>query len=355
MKTSPKLTPTARLLPLFVWTLGLTLIGGAFLHFGPRFLRGDDATAGGNIPQSGSTPTAESRQILPESQEALDTLHEAANRLFAHQSVNATIHETINLGVKPFTAEGSYLAGEFPRLRLEYQVTVGNTQGTVTEVCDGTLLRTFREIRRLDQPAPVTTPASAPDSGEEAAPPSEAETANAPSRTATRRDIRKMLDAVRKGGTTPEGVLQAQLGLGGLPALLASFERSMIFHGQRKEQIDGREFLIIQGRWRDEVIGQLRQQMATSQRDVSALLPDLVQVAFAADTLFPERIQYLRRLPGKELRLQPMLLIEFRDIEINQPIAANAFEVTLPADVEEVDLTIDYIDQINGVSSQPTP
>ena len=82
--------------------------------------------------------------------EATSLLEQARDRLYAHESVEAVMVERAAFGSRRFRAEGTYQAGIFPQLRLEYRIRVGESEGVVREVCDGFILRTTKYIRAVD-------------------------------------------------------------------------------------------------------------------------------------------------------------------------------------------------------------
>lgn len=336
-----------------ILTLGfmLLVLCGLGLYLGPNSLRGDDISKG-NTPKPNSTattpnaPPAETADSLPQHQRAVEFLHDATNRLFGYTSLQAQVHEVISIGPKTLTATGSYAAGEFPRLRLEYQIQVGNTSGTLIEVCDSQVLRTLREIRRtpVGTPPDTSTPPASTPKSESPAP------AEKPILKATRRDVRKILDSVRKQGTTPEAVLQAQLGLGGIPALLASFERTMLFDTYQAGTEGSRSPVIIEGFWKPEFKKGLSEQFAATGRDPNQFLPERIRIEFDAQSLVPTRILYLRRTAGPAANTPPapLLSLEFRDIQVNSPIDPKIFDITLPPEVQELDQTESFIEQIEA-------
>ncbi|MEZ6056258.1 MAG: hypothetical protein R3C01_06095 [Planctomycetaceae bacterium] len=333
----------------------LLLLGGVCLNFASGFLHGDDvsppknrvATSNdtGNSPSGEPGSPANAAALSEQHQQALGLLHDATNRMYGYSSLQASVHEVISLGARNTEAKGSYVAGEFPRLRLEYQIRVGNTEGTLIEVCDSQVLRTLREISSTPTPI-ATAPAS-----DGTTPPAEASPATeAPKRKlkATRRDVHKMLDSVRKQGATADAVIQAQLGLGGIPALLASFERTMNFDTYDVRTVGNQQTVTIEGYWKPDFKKGLSEQFTAAGRDPNQFLPERVRVEIDLQTLVPTRIQYLRRTSGETPTLIPLLDLQFRDIRVNQPIDPKVFEISLPPEVQEVDLTEVFIKNIEA-------
>ena len=64
--------------------------------------------------------------------------------------------QQIQVGERKLTAEGKYISGTpYPKLRLEYRIRVGTMQGSLVEVCDGTILHTEKTIGRAGIKLPI--------------------------------------------------------------------------------------------------------------------------------------------------------------------------------------------------------
>lgn len=291
-----------------------------------------DSTAG-----SAETPASGSPDVLARvDAEARRLLTEARDRLFQYSSVQARIAEQVSFPGRKFNAEGTYIAGPFPALRLEYEVQVGRTTGKLLQVCDGQILRTRREIGQA---------------GGAANPAAEAldETARSTIQV-TRRDIQQILRATQHRQQVPEAVLAAELGLGGLPALLAAIEKSMTFDAIRTEEFEERKYRVIQGKWSDEFAATLQQQLRTGVPGMKQFIPDRVRIYLDDENLFPGRILYLKESSddGERRTYRPLLSLEFRDVVINAPVDPDTFRYQAPPGVDEVDETKEYLKLIEG-------
>ncbi|MFO1096198.1 MAG: hypothetical protein U0992_23260 [Planctomycetaceae bacterium] len=121
----------------------------------PQSPPGDAAVSGSEAQAAPATQPPASAPAAPVADpeivaKAEQLLRDARTRLYDSKSVRATFTERANFGPRRLTAKGSYLSGVFPALRLEYRVQVGSSEGVLIEVCDGTLLRTSKEIRPID-------------------------------------------------------------------------------------------------------------------------------------------------------------------------------------------------------------
>jgi outer membrane lipoprotein-sorting protein len=299
MKTPPIFTACAA-----------AVLGTALLIAAPLVAQPQDA-----VPQETAEPKQEPR----------DVLERARENLIGLKSVRATILETVSIGDRRFRATGSYLQGTDMRLRLEYTVKAGSAEGSLLEVCDGTILwsrQTIGDQTRL-----------------------------------TRRDVRQILNAAASGGNVAENILIAELGLGGLPALLASLERSMTFDEIERQEIDAISFVIIGGTWNSEFRQRFQASPASPGSDqLPDLVPDRVRIYFDAETLFPRRIQYLKAPTDTELE-HPLVALDFTDVELDAPVSASEFQFEPPDNVYAEDVTNKYIEKLNpaAASSAPAP
>lgn len=285
--------------------------------------------------QPASSPSV-TQPVVPDPETAAAAatlLRDARDRLYAYRSVRAKLVERATIGNRRFLGEGEYLAGPFPQLRLEYRVRVGNSEGTLIEVCDGKILRTSKEIRSVDS------------SGRE------------PAVTQwTRKDVTQILEASQDRNTPDAAVLQAELGLGGLPTLLASLERTMVFDAIRELDYKGDATIVIQGQWRPEYVEKYARQMGPSAQSILPFLPERVRVYFDRETLFPTRILYLKRVSQDPVSDRPMLALEFSEIRLNEGVDAQAFRYVPPKGVDEIDETGIYlrlIESIRASAEQP--
>jgi hypothetical protein len=236
-------------------------------------------------------------------------LERARRKLLKLSSVAATIVETVALSERTFKAEGRYLqTGLKPgdwRLRLELVVKIGDTEGSLLEICDGGVLWTRTEVdfsKKKDRKDRKET-------------------------TVTRRDVGQIMSAARKSiDERRQTELIASLGLGGLPALIAAVEKDMKFSSVvREDTLRDRPVYVIQGSWTDEFTSKLRDPSGrVAPSLLLALLPDSVRLSIDRETGVPLRILYLKKVPGREVS-RPMLTLDLLDVELDQPINNSEF------------------------------
>lgn len=265
--------------------------------------------------KAGRGPLREAPSDSPvaESAEARAILDQARQRLLSYQTIKAKLVETVALGQRRFTVQGVYWQGRSSdlKLKMEYRVKLGDTEGSILEVCDGQVLWTQHHI------------------GSET--------------RITRRDVRQILNAASESGA-PENFITVELGFGGLPGLFASIGKSMQFDQLKNETIDGQKFVVVEGGWQPDML------KLWKGNNPSAALPDFVpsrvRLYFDPETLFPRRILYLRR--NAEQILRPIVSLDFRDVQTDVPVPADAFKFTPPDGVFPEDLTKQFLDQIKN-------
>ncbi|MBI3864977.1 MAG: hypothetical protein HY290_24140 [Planctomycetia bacterium] len=274
---------------------------------------------------------------------AVAELKLAREQLLKVRSISAKVSEKVDVIDKSYKAEGRYLQLGLRendwKMRLELAVKIGDAFGSLLEVCDGEVLWMRSEIetgRRKDRK----------------------ETARKDPRetTITRRNVTKILQAVRKlQEKSYETGLIASLGLGGMPALLASIEQNMKLTTVKDATLRDLPMVVIEGTWTDAFAQKLRGAAGPGQPQSTLLppaAPDSVRIYLARDTGFPHRIMYLKKLPGREVQ-KPMLTLDFLDVEINQPISSSEFEYSPPKDVTPIELTQGFLDQLAPQGKQP--
>lgn len=235
-------------------------------------------------------------------------LEKARSKLIAYDSIQAKIRQRVTLGVemnqRSFTATGTYLQGPDLKLRLQFQLEVGKTKGSLLEVCDGQVLWARYLI--------------------------------GDSVRITRRDVREILKAAATSSNVSENLLIAELGLGGLPALTASLERSIDFNQVTRETIDDREFTVIEGGWKPEY----RKRWTDPKNPdgpLPAQIPDRARL-YLDENDFPLRIVYLKKHPNRDV-MMPMVSIEFEDVVLNGRVSPDEFSYVPPAKPVPQDVT----------------
>src|SRR5262249_31972697 len=198
-----------------------------------------------------------------------------------HKSVSARIVETVAVFDKSFKVEGRYLQTALRtndwHMRLEMAVKVGESSGSLLEVCDGSILWVRTEI----------------DSGRRKSKDAEEEETGA---SMARRNVSEIMAAARKAGDQKsETALIASFGLGGLPGLIAAIEQDMKFTAVKQERLSERPVFVVQGSWNEAFLQRARRPGAPA---VSTLMmptvPDSVRIYVDCETGFPHRLTYLK-------------------------------------------------------------
>ena len=262
----------------------------------------------------------------PKRQRPADALREARDTLKSLVPFQAEIVETIVVRGKRFKATGKYLQGTGTRLRLEFSLEVGRTKGSLIQVCDGTTLFTQQKIGLVSQATSRNVP----------------------------RILNEMKTLSRSAGPRPRpGQFEADLGLGGLDALLDAMETSMTFNRRREQTFGDRPFVIIEGTWNATFLQNLTDDDQAAAEELPEYIPDRVRVYIDKATHFPHRIVYLKKATGGVLR--PMVSLEFRNVRLKAKLADSSFAFKPEPGIRVTDVTDDYLRQIRqGVAGSQT-
>lgn len=275
------------------------------------------AQAGQNADQNPpASPADESENNLKKNPAQANALLERAReKLLTYSSIRAHITEKVEIGPKPFVISGSYLQGKDLKLRLEFQVQNqkknGKPVGTLLEICDGQVLWTEHNIKGTSR--------------------------------VTRRDVQAILQQAQLNPKSQPNMLVAELGLGGLPGLLASIQKNMKLESLSERNVNGKTLTVLNGVWKDEFLAQWKGGDPTAPVQLPAYVPDGVRIYLDPQTLFPRRIVYLKK--NKET-LESMVTLNFTKVSLNAPIEATEFAYEPPDGVFPVDITNQYLKQL---------
>jgi hypothetical protein len=255
---------------------------------------------------------------------ALHSLQEARTRIESYDSLKADLLETVLIGTRRFQSKGSYLHAQGNRVRLELQVTLKGADGkplngSLLEVSNGDVMHSSHQIGEQQQ--------------------------------ITRRDLKSIFAAIEKYPSIDAELLRAKLGVGGIPALLASLERSFLFTDYKHEAINNSQYIMIGGGWKPSVLKRNRPKDADPDAPLAPYIPDYVRVYFDEKSLFPRRIFYFKKIENK---LHPMMTLDFLNVQQNVPVAARDFDYYRPEDIVPTDITQQLIEQIiRSFQAQP--
>ena len=295
--------------PIFTFVITLCLIAGCGVVYAATWPFGlVPQTLLGQNPDPAAARSAESE------------LRRARSSLSQASSLSARLVETISLFDRNVRAEGRYLQSSNRRIRLELKLKLGQTSGSLLEVCDGEILWSKQDV--------------------------------GPDTTITRRNVNQILDAARQSGAVPENMLIADLGLGGLPALLASIERSFDFTGLKSDRLRDRPVVILQGQWKPPVVATLNPGGDPNQ--LPPYIPDLIRIYLDEETGFPLRIMYLKKIPDRDT-LRSLLTLDFLDPQVGQELPSQEFVFVPPSQPQPIELTHQYLQQLRPANAGPSP
>jgi hypothetical protein len=291
----------------------------------------DDVDTKSDAP-SDETPASEERT-------ANEILATANEKLAAYSSVRVKIAERIAMQsslskrVYRFAAMGEYLQGQNLKLKMSIEVKLSpELTARLQEVCDGELLWSSYELGAKEKPE------------------------------ITRRDVKQILQAMNEALQSArlpgrereiqQAGLIGNLGLGGLPALLAGFKKDFEFQKVTSGTIDARDVWIIEGKWNSAFLEAINGNKKVSQEQASEPLPpnipDLLRISFDKETEFPRRIEYLKRVRG-QTELHPLMTLDLTQPKFNERLSRDEFVFFLPNDAKPRDDTQQYIQRISAL------
>jgi hypothetical protein len=332
MQRLPRLTKAALLVAIAFGALQLRSVAKAWQEPAAKAAPADKAAQPAEAPDPNP--------------DAVTLVKAARARLSRWQSIRANVVQTVDVGDGRFKASGQLLVGEFPKLRLEYELTVGNTVGKLLEVCDGQVLHVDRRIEDVATKAPA-----ADRSSEE----TEARDSEKPVHEITRRDVQRILRATKDDEGVAVSMHAADIGLGGLSALLASLERTMIFDSIREEEHAGRKFRVVQGIWNPTYLAELQARLGGMAPQLAMFLPERVRIYFEAESQFPVRILYLKLSSQERRTYRAMMSLEFHDVEFDVMLPEDAFVYRAPTGVMQRDDTDEFIQLLKASQGQAPP
>lgn len=264
------------------------------------------------------SPGLSSLTAYAEDRDPIGQMRRARDLLGKHTTISAQLVETVVMFDRSVKMDGRYLQTADHRLRFEVKLRVGGTVGSLVEVCDGEILWSRQDIGKEQQ--------------------------------VTRRNVKQILEAAQKAGNIPQNVLAADLGLGGLPSLLATIEQSFDFDGLKDDTLRDRPVVTIQGQWNAAMAANLRGQLPEGQ--LPPYVPDVIRITLDRETGFPHRIMYLKKVPERDT-LRPLLTLDFLDVKLGEPIDPSEFTFVVPERIQPVELTERYLQKIQ--QPPPTP
>lgn len=317
----------SRLVDPVTFFIALTFVLGALGYRGAVAWQDTPATA---EQPAESAPKQDTVQPNPN---AAKVIQQSRHRLFDYDTIQAGITQKVSLGQYQFQSTGSFASAKDFRFRLEYTVELGNMEGRFLEVCDGQILHTRRSIGKKNVAGPAGAIQTSPDM------------------ILTRRDIQKILKETRQNLDKPEVVQAAEIGIGGLPAVMASLERSLVFDAMQEETLDGQDVYVVEGQWKQDRREKLLAGLGSITNQVAGFVPDRVRVYINKQTMFPVRFAYLKKVSPESETFQAILIVNLSDVRLNQPVAPQSFAYSAPIGMEEVDETAMYLEYLKAESN----
>lgn len=305
-----------------------------------------------------ATPAAKtgSTRAMPNAG-AHDELKKAREKLRKISSIRAQVVQQVNIFELGFTGRGRYLQAPDHKMRYELKIELPQTVGTFEEVSDGNILYSRHEIRPLPSKTEKTSvKAVEADKDVSKAAKSKVKASDPQVQVmVTRKNVKKILDeAARHPDASVKNSLTVDLGLGGVAALLGAIERAMKFNAMKTETLRGHPVVVIEGTWTADQLTTWLGKDAPRGTPLPSSIPDIGRLYLDAETGFPHRLMYLKRVPDRAV-LRSMLQLDFLDVTLDEPIDPKEFVFAGGGDADTVDLTQDILNQLAAPEPQAQP
>ena len=241
-------------------------------------------------------------------------------------SITARVRQRVRVGDRVLVGAGRYVQsglGQDQRFRFETTMKSDTEEFELLEVCDSLFFWTYRRVGNL---------------------PPELE----------RIDVRRTQERLEKLGVVDRHAVSAYLG--GIQRPQALLREWFRFISVESAAIDDVAVWSIEGRWNTEKLAGIlpvqaeliRSPTGMTAAQLPAGMPWSVRFSISKRELFPLRIEWLA-IPGKrpvaEGFPEPIAVLEFYDVHIDDPVDASAF-VYKPATEGLVDLTDTFVSQL---------
>jgi len=276
---------------------------------------------------------------------AVDLLDQVRSKLQALDSLKCELHETVMMGGMTLNATGTYAEASGNRVHVEFRIfpsqpTVKDdvqrlaidaepsvqapetARGEMIQVSDGTVLFTHMK--------------------------------NGANERLTRRNLRDVMDAATKVAGYNADHVAMDLGVGGLRGLISRIESLMEFAPVQTKKVGETDFYVVRGRWNEKTrreVFHLRDDIIVDPRPH---VPEYVVFYIDVKTSLPRRIEYRKRAPDPAQKFdRPMVVLDLRNIVLNETLPENLFAFSAPEGVKEEDVTEQTIQAIQQAGESP--
>lgn len=257
-------------------------------------------------------------------------LDEAAKQVAALKSVEADIHQSVDMLDQAFTVSGRFLMGPDRRFSLRLEVSgLPDAKGTMSQVCDGTVLWDYQHVLE--------------------------------SESYRRLEIAQVLERLKSPEIDEplrEGVM-AQFGFGGPEALLKGLRRAVKFDQKEAGTLDGKEVWVLRGEWKDRSGLAPNSQPLPPTVALPPYVPSLVVLWVGKDNGWPYKLKLVGRVPamvmetrkkgqdgqyiGSKSSIQQVkktdITLEYRNVKLNPSLSTDEFVFQPPPSAKVEDQT----------------
>ena len=300
------------------------------------------------LPGSDAPAATKSAAIEAPPTAAETLIDEAVRKLGDVQSVSADMDVSADMINQKFGLKGQYIKAPGHRLYLLLTlVGLGDTSGTMLQVCDGATLWDFTKVLGSQQCA--------------------------------RMGFTQILKVLERPECDPEfrETILDQLGFAGPEALLTGLRKAFTFDQTLEDTIDGKAVWILVGTWKEGTTPVLPSGAGLPPgAPLPPYIPSLAYLSIGKEDGWPYKLVLEGRKPAQietgvrkkseEVKLDPSgrpiskrltapigqpskIILVYSNVKLNEPIADDTFAFSPPADVKPEDRTDQMVSQLEQI------
>ncbi|HEV3167496.1 MAG TPA: hypothetical protein VGZ22_26040 [Isosphaeraceae bacterium] len=283
-----------------------------------------------NAAPAGPGAPAAAEEPPTEAEKELDA---AIKKVEALKSVSADILQKVEMLGQRFELKGQYLKASNYRVYLKLSVTgLGDTTGTMLQVCDGSTLWDFQQV--LD------------------------------SKGFLRLDLAKILKRLESAefDSDMKSKVFLSIGFSGPESLLVGLRKALKFEHKDADTLDGKAVWVLRGKWKDmSKLASPNQAPMPATAPLPPYIPSMATLWIGQDDGWPYKVLLEGRIPsvlenvdtrqigldgkpvgakGTGTKVQPSkILLLYTNVQLNPELKPESFAFQAPSDATVIDRT----------------
>jgi hypothetical protein len=296
-----------------------------------------------SAPAATAAPAGPAAVVAAPPTEAEALIDAAILKIAALKRVSADVRQSVQMLGQKFMLSGKYLKDVDNRLYMKLSVSgLGNSTGTLLQVCDGKTLWDFRQVLE--------------------------------SQSYSKLDIIPVFQKLNSPGIDPKLREQiiAQLGFTGPDTLLTGLRKVVRFDQKEEATLEGKPVYILRGTWISrEGLTNPNGQPLSPMLDLPSYIPSIVTVWIGKEDGWPYQLELVGKVPSpmltaaadnaprdangrvigkqaKALNVKPSKIeLVYSNVKLNTELAADNFAFQAPATIPVADSTQELVGRLD--------